>query len=180
MAFIFERLSIPDVVLIKPKVFDDERGFFLETYKQSDFSDFGINSNFVQDNRSFSKKGVLRGLHFQINPLAQAKLVSVAKGRIFDVAVDIRTASKTFGKYVSVELSEAYHNMVYAPRGFANGFIALEDSIVEYKADNLYSKDHESGIIWNDPKIAIKWPINNPQISKKDYAWQNINSLIKI
>ena len=174
MAFIFERLSIPDVILIKPKVFGDERGFFLETYKQSDFSGFGINGNFVQDNRSFSKKGVLRGLHFQTSPFEQAKLVTAVKGRIFDVAVDIRTASKTFGKYVSVELSETEHNMAYVPRGFAHGFLALEDSIVEYKADNPYSKEHESGIMWNDPKIAIRWPTSNPLISEKDSAWESI------
>ena len=178
MAFIFERLSIPDVVLIKPKVFDDERGFFLETYKQSDFSGFGINNTFIQDNRSFSKKGVLRGLHFQTSPFEQAKLVTVVKGRIFDVAVDIRKTSNTFGKYVSTELSEADHNMIYVPRSFAHGFVALEDSIVEYKADNPYSKEHESGIIWNDPKVAIKWPINNPLISEKDSAWKSITSLL--
>ena len=177
MTFIFERLSIPGVVLIKPEVFNDKRGFFMESYRQSDFSRFGISNIFVQDSRSFSKKGVLRGLHFQTDPFEQGKLVNVVKGRILDVAVDVCRASKTFGKYVSVELSEANRNMVYVPRGFAHGFVALEDSVVEYKVDNPYSKDHESGIMWNDPEVNIKWPISTPLVSEKDSALQSINSL---
>lgn len=177
MPFAFEKMQIKEVILIKPDVFEDARGFFLETYKNEDFNKFGIKSTFVQDSMSFSKKGVLRGLHFQKEPFQQAKLVSVIKGRIFDVVVDIRRASKTYGKHVFVELSDRNRNMIYIPRGFAHGFLCLEDSLVEYKIDNTYSKIHEFGIAWNDPELGIKWPVSNPMVSEKDSKWPGISSI---
>ena len=169
MPFEFSRLEIPDVILVKPKVFEDERGYFMETYKKTDFEKAGITANFVQDNQSFSKQGVLRGLHFQREPYAQAKLVRVVKGVIFDVAVDIRKSSPTFGKWVAAILSEHNKWQLYIPRGFAHGFLVLSDfAVVMYKVDNVYSPEHDAGIIWNDPDINIPWPVDKPVISKKD------------
>jgi len=169
LPFEFSRLEIPDVILVKPKVFEDERGYFMETYKKTDFEKAGITANFVQDNQSFSKQGVLRGLHFQREPYAQAKLVRVVKGVIFDVAVDIRKSSPTFGKWVAAILSEHNKWQLYIPRGFAHGFLVLSDfAVVTYKVDNVYSPEHDAGIIWNDPDINIPWPVDKPVISKKD------------
>ena len=172
MPFKFTRLEIPEVILIEPKVFQDERGFFMEVYKTSDFAQFGIKDNFVQDNHSCSARGTLRGLHYQKHPMAQAKLVRCVRGAIFDVAVDIRKGSPIYGKWVGVILSATNKKMLYVPVGFAHGFLALEDeSEVIYKVSNLYSPEHEAGIIWNDPEIDIKWPWDNPILSERDKTW---------
>ncbi len=168
MNFEFVRLEIPEVVLIKPKVFEDARGFFMEAYKASVFAQAGINYAFVQDNHSKSKKGVLRGLHYQLEPKAQGKLVRCIKGKIWDVAVDIRRGSPTFGKWVAVELSEENKYMLWIPPGFAHGFLALEDCEIIYKCTEEYAPELDRGIIWNDPDIAIPWPTDNPILSPKD------------
>ncbi|MDI6716565.1 MAG: dTDP-4-dehydrorhamnose 3,5-epimerase [Actinomycetota bacterium] len=171
MPFTFTPLEIPEVLLIEPLVFSDERGFFMECYNKKDFKVHGFTREFVQDNHSKSAKGVLRGLHYQKKPMAQGKLVRCVKGLIFDVAVDIRTGSPTFGKWVSAILSEENKKMLWIPRGFAHGFIALEDGTeVIYKVDNYYSPQDDRGIIWNDPDIGVKWPIENPILSEKDLA----------
>ena len=169
MPFTFKQLNIPDVVLVQPKSFSDDRGFFFESFKESEFLSGGIDEKFVQDNFSHSIHGVIRGLHFQKTPKAQAKLVSVLKGEIFDVAVDIRKNSPTYGKWVSEILSENNHKLLYMPEGFAHGFCVLsEDADVLYKVSNEYSPEHERGIIWNDPKLNIDWPISKPIISSND------------
>ena len=169
MVFEFEKLEIPEVILITPKAFSDERGFFMESYKESGFKANGINFEFKQDNHSKSSKKVLRGLHYQLDPYAQGKLVRVITGKIFDVAVDIRKGSPTFGKWVSAELSEDNKKMLWIPPGFAHGFLSLEDNTnVLYKSTNEYNKESERGILWNDPEIGIKWPFNNPLLSDKD------------
>ena len=178
MPFEFKRLGMPEVILITPRVFTDERGFFIETYQKDDFAKAGITGEFVQQNHSKSVKGVLRGLHYQKEPYAQAKLVRCIKGEIFDVAVDIRRESDTFGKYVSAILSEENKNMLYIPRGFAHGFEVLSRKAeVVYNVDNIYSKNNESGIIWDDPHISIDWPIKNPVLSDKDIDWHNIKEV---
>ena len=171
MPFQFERLRIPELILIKPEVFPDERGFFMETYKYSDFSAFSIKERFVQDNYSCSRKGVLRGLHYQRHPRAQGKLVQVVSGKIFDVAVDIRRDSPTYGKWVGLVLSAENKQMLYIPRGFAHGFCVLsEEARVIYKVTEEYSPQHDTGIIWNDPEIGIRWPVKEPIISIRDTA----------
>jgi dTDP-4-dehydrorhamnose 3,5-epimerase len=176
MPFEFQRTKIPDVILIKPKVFDDDRGFFLETYKKSDFKKAGIDVDFVQMNHSNSTKGVIRGLHFQHKPYAQSKLVRCINGKIFDVAVDIRKDSKTFGKYVSVELSEENKHSLFIPKGFAHGFQVLsEEAEIEYLVDSEYAQNYEDGIIWNDENVDVEWPIVNPMISKKDERLNGLN-----
>ncbi|MCW1299443.1 MAG: dTDP-4-dehydrorhamnose 3,5-epimerase [Candidatus Parvarchaeota archaeon] len=172
MPFEFKRLEIQSVTLITPKVFTDERGFFMETYQKDAFAKAGITGEFVQQNHSKSVKGVLRGLHYQKEPYAQAKLVRCIKGEIFDVAVDIRKNSPTFGKYVSATLSAENKSMLYIPRGFAHGFEVLSDEAeITYSIDNIYAKESESGIIWNDPSIKINWPIKSPILSEKDKKW---------
>ena len=169
MPFTFKRLSIHDVILVEPQLFSDDRGFFFESFKESDFFSNGIDKNFVQDNFSHSVNGVIRGLHFQKAPKAQAKLVTVLKGKIFDVAVDIRKNSPTYGKWVSEILSGDTHNLLYVPEGFAHGFCVISDEAdVLYKVSNEYSQEHERSIIWNDPKLNIQWPIKKPIISNKD------------
>lgn len=169
MPFQFKQLHIPEVILVEAKSFADERGFFMESFKESSFKQNGINSKFVQDNCSHSVKGVLRGLHYQKDPMAQAKLVMAIRGEIFDVAVDVRKGSPTYGKWVGEILSDQNHRLLYVPRGFAHGFMALSDQAdVLYKVDAEYSPEHERGIIWNDPNIAIKWPSANPIMIKKD------------
>ncbi len=169
MPFSFKRLSIPEVILVEPKVFPDERGFFLESFKESTFQENGITTKFVQDNYSHSIKGVLRGLHYQKNPKAQAMLVTAIKGKIFVVAVDIRKDSPTYGKWVGENLSEQNHKSLYVPEGFAHGFLCLSDEAdVVYKVNEEYSADNDRGILWNDPAVGVKWPIENPIISEKD------------
>ncbi len=169
MPFEFKRFEIPGLVLIQPKVFDDGRGFFLELYKHEDFVRAGIREHLVQDNYSKSVKGVLRGLHYQKTPKAQGKLVMCMKGRIFDVAVDIRKGSSHYGKWAGVELTEVNRLMLYVPPGFAHGFQVLSDTAeVMYKCTDEYSPSSDRGIIWNDPDINISWPLPDPILSGKD------------
>lgn len=178
MPFSFQRLEIPDVILVECRSFSDDRGFFFESFKESDFVSNGINTRFVQDNVSHSLKGVIRGLHYQKNPKAQAKLVTAISGEIFDVAVDIRTGSPTFGKWVGAILSENNHNSLFVPRGFAHGFCVISDKAkVLYKVDEEYSAENERGIIWNDPALAINWPIKNPILAKKDLESPNLSDI---
>jgi len=169
MPFSFKRLEISDVILVQAKSFPDERGFFLESFKESAFHANGINARFIQDNLTHSIKGVLRGLHFQKAPKAQAKLVTTLRGEIFDVAVDMRKDSPTYAKWVSEILSEQNHKLLYIPEGFAHGYCVLSDEAdIFYKVSQEYSPEHDSGFIWNDPEINIKWPIDKPIISEKD------------
>lgn len=150
--------DIPGVVIIEPKIFVDERGYFFESWSQKEFDEKVRPIKFVQDNESMSHYGVLRGLHFQKGKFAQSKLVRVVKGKVLDVAVDIRRGSPTFGKYVKVELSEENHCQFFIPRGFAHGFVVLsEDAVFQYKCDNLYAPNEEDAVIWNDPTINIDW-----------------------
>jgi dTDP-4-dehydrorhamnose 3,5-epimerase len=169
MPFIFQRLDIPEIILIEPRRFEDTRGFFTETYKYSDFLRNGIQEHFVQDNYSCSVRDVLRGLHYQRNPHAQGKLIQCIRGKIFDVAVDIRKGSPTFMQWISTELSEENNRMFYVPPGFAHGFIVVSDiADVIYKCTKEYSPEDDRGIIWNDPDIQIRWPIQEPVLSEKD------------
>jgi dTDP-4-dehydrorhamnose 3,5-epimerase len=177
MPFTFDKLEIEGLVLIKPQVFGDNRGFFMESYKKSDFVKNGIDVEFNQDNHSKSSAHVLRGLHFQKSPYAQAKLVRCSKGRIYDVAVDIRKDSKTFGKYVKVELSEENKHMFFIPEGFAHGFVVLSDEAeLLYKASGEYAPSSDSGIIWCDKDIDIDWGIDfDPILSEKDRVQQTLS-----
>jgi dTDP-4-dehydrorhamnose 3,5-epimerase len=165
------KTEIDGVYIIEPKVFNDARGYFMEAWKQAEFNDHIGKVDFIQDNESKSSYGVLRGLHYQKGDLSQAKLVRVIKGKVLDVAVDIRKSSPTFGKHVMVELSEENKRQFFIPRGFAHGFLVLsEEAIFTYKVDNPYAPQAETGIRWNDPDLAIKWPIDfsEVQTSEKD------------
>jgi dTDP-4-dehydrorhamnose 3,5-epimerase len=169
MPFFFKKLELPEVISIQAKHFPDKRGFFLESYRKSDFFENNIKSNFIQDNFSHSVHGVLRGLHYQKSPKAQAKLVIALKGEIFDVAVDIRKNSPTYGKWTSEILSDQNHKMLYIPEGFAHGFCVLsKEANVLYKVNQEYSPEDEAGILWNDPSLNITWPIDQPILDKKD------------
>lgn len=169
MPFEFKRLEIPEVILVEAKAFSDERGFFMESFKESVFSTNGIKTKFIQDNFSHSSKNVLRGLHYQKNPKAQAKLVTATNGEILDVAVDIRKGSPTYGKWVSAILSDKNHKLLYVPEGFAHGFCVLSETAdVLYKVNSEYSPEHERGILWDDPDLEIKWPTDKPIMIKKD------------
>jgi len=169
MPYEFVQLEIDGLVLIRPKVYYDERGFFMETYTKKDFEAYGIRDEFVQDNHSWSIKNTLRGLHFQKEPYAQSKLVRCISGEILDVAVDIRKNSRTFGRHVMIKLSSENKEMFYIPEGFAHGFLVLSDyAEVLYKVNRFYSRDHDSGIIWNDEDLGINWPVKNPVLSQKD------------
>ena len=181
MPFEFERLDIPDVILVKPKVFGDNRGFFMESYKKSDIINGGIDVEFVQDNHSKSSAKVLRGLHYQEAPFGQAKLVRCSRGRIFDVAVDIRLESETFGKYVKVELSEDNKHMLFIPDGFAHGFVVLsEEAELLYKTSGEYAPHADRGIIWNDKDINIDWEIDfEPILSEKDAVQPKLSEVFK-
>lgn len=172
MPFTFLSLRLPGVMLIVPKRFEDERGFFLEAYKASEFEALGIQEHFVQDNHSHSTRGVLRGLHYQRPPKAQAKLVRVLHVEIFDVVVDIRQGSPTFSEWVGVTLSAKDDRMLYVPRGFAHGFCVLsEEADVVYKVTAEYAPETEGGLLWNDPDIGIRWPLDTPNLSKKDMEY---------
>lgn len=161
--------NIKDLVVLKPKVFEDERGYFFESYNKTAFHNAGLTMEFVQDNQSLSQKGVLRGLHFQNPPHAQGKLVRVIKGAVLDVALDIRKDSETYGKWYSVELTEKNKLMMYVPVGFAHGFLTLEDNtIFSYKCTNIYNKPAEGCILWNDPELNINWNVEDPTMSAKD------------
>ncbi len=178
MPFEFKRTGLQDVFLVIPKVFKDDRGFFMETYEERAFESAGIHMNLVQSNHSKSTKGVLRGLHFQKEPFSQAKLVRCIRGEILDVAVDVRKNSKTFGKHVKFILSEDNKNMLYIPRGFAHGFLVLSDTAeVVYDVDNFYSAANEAGLIWNDKTVSIDWGIENPILSEKDKKWPKLEEL---
>ena len=169
MPFVFKKLEIPDVILVEPDSFTDSRGFFLESFKESIFFNNGIKDKFVQDNLSHSIQNVLRGLHYQNPPKEQAKLISVIKGEIFDVAVDLRKKSPTYGKWVGATLSEQNHNLLYIPTGFAHGFCVLSNEAdVFYKVSEEYSSKDEGGITWDDPTINISWPNISPIVSDKD------------
>ena len=172
------RLAIPDVMLIEPKVFGDARGFFFESFNQRAFNDAtGTNHQFVQDNHSRSSRGVLRGLHYQIQR-PQGKLVRVVQGAVFDVAVDIRKSSPTFGKWVGAELSADNHRQLWVPPGFAHGFLVLSDTAeFLYKTTDYYAPEYERCIVWNDPSISVEWPIfvQNPTLSAKDQKGSFLN-----
>ncbi|NSW76817.1 MAG: dTDP-4-dehydrorhamnose 3,5-epimerase [Candidatus Atribacteria bacterium] len=175
--FQFTVIPIEGLVLIEPTVFEDERGFFMETYSFQDFKVAGLDVAFVQDNHSFSRKGVLRGLHFQ-KKYPQGKLIRVVRGQIFDVAVDIRRNSPTFGRWYGVELSAENRRQFYISPGFAHGFLALSDAEVLYKVTEYYHPGNEGGIIWNDPDIGIPWPIETePLLSPKDRSWGLLRDL---
>jgi dTDP-4-dehydrorhamnose 3,5-epimerase len=169
MPFAFNKLEIPDVILIIPKAFEDDRGFFMESFKSSEFKKFGVDYDFVQDNHSKSKKGVFRGLHYQLNPKAQGKLVRVVAGSMLDIALDIRKGSPYYGKYLSVILSAENKNILWVPPGFAHGTFFLEDDTeLLYKATDEYSPEHDRCIAWNDPAVGIRLQGQTPVLSAKD------------
>jgi dTDP-4-dehydrorhamnose 3,5-epimerase len=176
----FIRTEIDGVIVIEPKIFADPRGFFYESYRKELFVQNGIKDDFVQDNVSSSTQGVLRGLHYQAAPRAQAKLMRVLRGSVYDVAVDIRPGSKTFGKFFPVLLSAENRRMLYVPKGFAHGFCVLEEGTeFMYKVSDYYSPEHERGVLWSDPDLAIPWPkIDRPFIlSEKDKKFPNLKDL---
>lgn len=171
MPFEFEKLDIPGLVLIRPQAFADERGFFMETYRLSDFAAAGIADRFVQANVSYSKRGVLRGLHYQKQPKAQAKLVHVVAGEIYDVVVDLREDSPSFGRWYATVLSAENRRVLYVPPWCAHGFCVLsEEARVAYSVTEEYSPELERGILWSDPALAISWPVEAPIVSPKDQA----------
>jgi len=170
-------LSLNGLLEIRPAVYRDERGYFFEYYNADSFRNAGIASDFVQDNQSFSKKGTIRGLHFQVEPHAQGKLVWVTSGRVLDVLVDIRLDSPTFGKFTQVELDSRDFKMLFIPPGFAHGFSALEDSVFQYKCTTFYHKASEGGIHPLDSELAIDWQVENPLISEKDLNLPAFNQL---
>lgn len=171
---------ISDLVIFEPKVFEDDRGYFFENFRKSVFEETGIDETFVQENESRSKKNTVRGLHFQAPPFAQAKLLRVVVGRIYDVVLDLRKSSKTYGQTFGIELSGENKKMLFVPVGFAHGFACLEDdTIVQYKCSGYYNKESEGGILWNDPELDINWSVSEPIISEKDHhhpQLKNFNS----
>ena len=171
------KAPLDGVFVIAPKVFQDARGIFYEVYSAKKYEEHGILAHFVQDNHSVSEKGVLRGLHYQINP-GQAKLVRVTRGEVFDVVLDIRKESPTYGKWWSLHLSETNKFQLYVPEGFAHGLCVLSESVeFLYKCSNYYSPENERGIMWNDPDLAIDWPIKNPVVSEKDKVYPRFNEI---
>lgn len=170
--------GIDGLVIIEPMVFTDERGYFFESYSKKKFESLGLHMDFVQDNQSLSQAGTVRGLHFQAPPFAQGKLVSVVKGAVLDVVVDIRKKSSTYGKVFSIELTGLNKKMLWIPEGFAHGFSTLEqDTIFHYKCTNYYDKASESGLIWNDKTLAIDWKVREPIVSEKDKMLPEFNNL---
>jgi dTDP-4-dehydrorhamnose 3,5-epimerase len=165
------------LIEIIPTVFEDDRGWFYEFYKEETFKKHNIQYSFVQENQSFSKKGVVRGLHLQLPPYTQAKLVSVLSGNVLDVVVDLRKTSKTFKQVYYCPLDSKRHNMLLVPEGFAHGFAALEDSLFFYKCSNVYNRASETGIRWNDPELNINWGIENPIVSMKDVMLPTLSDL---
>ncbi|MCL5268188.1 MAG: dTDP-4-dehydrorhamnose 3,5-epimerase [Bacteroidetes bacterium] len=172
MTFTFTNIKAPEgLIIITPYVFNDERGFFMETYRSNEFEKVGIKEEFIQDNHSRSTKGVIRGLHFQADPSEQSKLVRCIRGEVFDVAVDLRRKSDSFGKWFGVVLSEENKKSLYIPKGFAHGYSTLsEEAEVVYKVDEYYSREDERGVLYNDPQLAIDWKVSNPVVSSKDKA----------
>lgn len=162
--------KLPGVRILEPQVFGDARGWFMESWSQKKMEDAGIHVDFVQDNHSFSaERGTLRGLHYQLNPMAQAKLLRVSRGAVFDVAVDIRRGSPTYAQWIGIELSAENYRQLFIPRGFAHGFITLTDNVeVQYKADNHYAPDYDGNIRWDDPAIGVTWPFTPVVLSEKD------------
>jgi dTDP-4-dehydrorhamnose 3,5-epimerase len=179
--FLFQQADLPGVVVIEPKVFADERGFFVETFKQSDFHTAGMAAGFVQENHSKSVRGTLRGLHFQRAPKAQGKLVRTIVGEIFDIAADVRPESPTFGKWVGVHLTAANKRSVFIPAGYAHGFCVLsEEAEVIYKTTEEYAPALECGVRWDDPALAIDWPISNPLLSARDEQWEWLSAASRL
>jgi dTDP-4-dehydrorhamnose 3,5-epimerase len=172
-------LLLSGLYLIKPKVFEDHRGHFFESFREDVLKDNGVETNFVQDNQSLSQKGILRGLHFQAPPFSQGKFVRVIKGAVLDVALDIRKESDTYGKFVCVELTEKNYHMLYIPPGFAHGFLTLEDNtIFTYKCTDYYHPEVEGGVLWNSPELNIPWNIENPVLSAKDIALPTFSEFV--
>lgn len=172
---------IQDLFIIQPKVFEDERGYFYESYNKAAFEKIGITSEFVQDNQSLSEKNVLRGLHFQNPPFAQGKLVRAIKGSLLDVALDIRKNSKTYGQHFDIILNETNKTMLWIPPGFAHGFLTLEnETIFSYKCTNAYNKQSEDCILWNDSSLSIKWGISDPILSDKDRTGKYFKDFISM
>ncbi|MGE5215781.1 MAG: dTDP-4-dehydrorhamnose 3,5-epimerase [Chloroflexota bacterium] len=175
MPFHFTHTAIPEVVVIEPRTFPDARGFFLETYKRSEFAAHGITGNFVQCNQSHSLQGTVRGLHYQKQPRVQCKLVWTVSGEIYDVVVDLRRDGPTYGKWVGLTLSAENKKLLYVPAGFAHGFcVTSDDAQVIYLTTEEYAPDHEAGVIWNDPDLAIRWPIVEPKLSPRDRSWPTL------
>ncbi len=171
------KTPLEGVLIVEPKVFRDSRGMFCEVYSARRYEEHGITANFVQDNHSVSEKGVVRGLHYQINP-GQAKLVRVSQGEVFDVVVDIRKGSHTYGKWWGIHLSGENNLQLYVPVGFAHGFCVLSESVeFLYKCSDYYSPENERGILWNDPDLAIDWPVENPIISEKDKVYPRLSEI---
>lgn len=176
----FERLSIEGLVVIKPKIWGDDRGFFYESYSKKVFKENGVDLEFIQDNHSFSSKGVLRGLHFQTEPNALDKLVRVIDGEVLDVAVDLRKNSPTFGKWHAVKLSGENKFMFLIPKGFAHGFVTLSDTAhFLYKQTGYYSPENDKGLLWNDPEVGVEWNVQNPQLSEKDKVQPTLKQLVE-
>lgn len=165
---------------IYPQVFEDNRGYFLESFRSNAFIDAGIDKVWVQENQSFSKAGTVRGLHFQKSPHAQAKLVRVITGKVLDVAVDLRKGSPTFGQSFTQVLDSKLHNMLYIPEGFAHGFSVLEDAVFTYKCSAYYNRESEGGILWNDPALKIDWKVSNPILSDKDKIWPTLEEFVAL
>ncbi len=183
MPFEFKDTPLEELKLIQPRVFTDERGFFIETYKKSEFISAGIPEEFTQDNHSFSSKGVLRGIHFQTEPHAQGKLIRIIKGAVWDVAVDLRRGSLTFGKWFGLELNEENHTMLYIPPGFGHGFLTLKDNThFLYKCTTEYEPASDGGVRWDDPDLAIEWPFDpgqKPLVSEKDAVLPYLKETLK-
>ncbi len=176
--FQFEPTPIPGLILIQPKIAEDERGFFLEDYNRRTFAEQGIDVEFIQDNHSHSSRGVLRGLHFQREPMAQDKLVRVVSGEVYDVAADLRVGSPHYGQWFGTRLSAENKQMMFVPQGFAHGFQVLSPTVdFLYKVSNYYSPAHEAGIIWNDPDLGIDWPISESILSAKDQVLPRLKEL---
>lgn len=174
-----EKSSIPDVVIITPEIYEDNRGYFFESFNINDFEKLGLPTRFVQDNQAFSQKGTLRGFHYQLK-YQQGKLVRVVKGEVFDVAVDIRVGSPTFGQAVGTILSETNNKIMFVPEGFAHAYLVLSDSaLFQYKCTEVYHSDDEYGIIWNDPDINVGWPIEIPLLSIKDRELPTLKQIDK-
>lgn len=179
MGFKLQTTDIEGLLILEPAVFGDERGYFMETYSEKAFAEIGLEMRFVQDNLSYSRKGILRGLHFQAPPLAQGKLVSVVKGHVLDVAVDIRKGSPTYGKHEMVHLSDENHKLFYIPPGFAHGFMVIsEECYFSYKCTAAYDRNAEGGLLWNDPELGIDWQVSTPVISGKDTQYKPFGEFV--
>jgi dTDP-4-dehydrorhamnose 3,5-epimerase len=177
----FIKTDLPEVIVIEPNVFGDNRGYFLETYRKDLFFQNGIKVDFIQDNFSFSKKNILRGIHFQEEPYSQDKLVRLVEGEVFDVAVDLRRNSPNFGKWVAEHISEENKKMMFVPKGFGHGFCVISEQVkFEYKCSAYYNPESERTILWDDPTLSIKWPITNPILSNKDEIAPTFKDFFKL